>query len=75
MIVDSHCHLDYAKIYVQLDDIINRAINSGVITYAGSKKFVREYIHVMDAAKASVNILNNKYKNYQITKTSYICLI
>ena len=30
MIVDSHCHLDYAKIYVQLDDIINRAIKNNV---------------------------------------------
>ena len=30
MIVDSHCHLDYAKIYVQLDDIINRAIKNYV---------------------------------------------
>lgn len=30
MIVDSHCHLDYAKIYAQLDDIINRAIKNNV---------------------------------------------
>ena len=52
-----------------ITNIINRAINSGVITYAGTKKFVREYIHVMDAAKASVNILNNKYKNKYIILT------
>ena len=30
MIVDSHCHLDYDKIYVQLDNIINRAIKNNV---------------------------------------------
>jgi len=30
MIVDSHCHLDCAKIYVQLDDIINRAFKNNV---------------------------------------------
>ena len=30
MIVDSHCHLDYEKIYLQLDDVVNRAIKNDV---------------------------------------------
>ena len=25
MIVDSHCHLDYENLYIQLDDVVKRA--------------------------------------------------
>jgi len=30
MIIDSHCHLDYTKIYSQLDDVVKRAIQNNV---------------------------------------------
>ena len=52
-----------------LTNIINRAIVNGEISYVGSKAFVREYIHVLDAARASADILKNKYKNQHIILT------
>ena len=52
-----------------LRKIIKRAIDKGKISYAGSKKAVRNYIHVLDAAKACVNILNRKYANKHIIIT------
>jgi len=30
MIIDSHCHLDYSKLYDQLDDVIKRASDNQV---------------------------------------------
>ena len=42
--------------------IIKRAIAKGKLSYIGSKKSVREYINVSDAAKACCEILKNKYK-------------
>ena len=30
MIIDSHCHLDYSKLYHQLDDVIKRASDNQV---------------------------------------------
>ena len=50
-------------------NIINRAIVNGEISYMGSKAFVREYIHVLDAAKASADVLKDKYKNQHIILT------
>ena len=50
-------------------NIINRAIDNGEISYMGSKAFVREYIHVLDAAKASADVLKDKYKNQHIILT------
>lgn len=49
--------------------IVNRAIKNHELIYSGSKKTLREYINVKDAAKASVNILKNKYKNKHIILT------
>ena len=50
-------------------NIINRAIVNDEISYMGSKAFVREYIHVLDAAKASAEVLKDKYKNQHIILT------
>ena len=50
-------------------NIINRAIVNDEISYMGSKAFVREYIHVLDAAKASADVLKDKYKNQHIILT------
>ena len=49
--------------------IINRAINTGEVSYPGSKNSVREYIHINDAAKASADILKEKFKNKYIILT------
>ena len=49
--------------------IINRAINTGEVSYSGSKNSVREYIHIKDAAKASVDILKEKFKNKYVILT------
>ena len=49
--------------------IINRAINTGELNYLGSKNSVREYIHIKDAAKASADILKEKFKNKHIILT------
>ncbi len=49
--------------------IINNAIKFGVVKYEGNIESVREYIHVIDAARASVEILSDEYKNQCITLT------
>tara|TARA_B100001057_G_C22849019_1_gene950204 strand:+ start:1900 stop:2772 length:873 start_codon:yes stop_codon:yes gene_type:complete len=41
------------------------------IDYMGTGRERREYIHVIDAAKLSVDILDNKYKNLPITVTGH----
>jgi UDP-glucose 4-epimerase len=46
-----------------LHKIIDQAIMRKKIIYQGNKKTVRKYINVLDAAKACVEILKNKYKN------------
>ena len=68
--------LRYGSLYGERSDntnsvthIINKAINTGKITYDGSKNFIREYIHVLDAARASADILKDKYKNQHIILT------
>ena len=50
-------------------NIINSAIVNGEISYMGSKLYVRGYIHVLDAAKASADVLKDKYKNQHIILT------
>ena len=52
-----------------LTNIINSAIANNKISYMGGKSYVREYIHVLDAAKASADILKDKYKNQHIVLT------
>tara|TARA_B100000963_G_scaffold46529_1_gene34870 strand:+ start:2479 stop:3384 length:906 start_codon:yes stop_codon:yes gene_type:complete len=43
--------------------IVFDSLNKKKLIYRGTKKAVRSYIHVKDAAKSSVEILNKKYKN------------
>lgn len=50
-------------------NIINYSISNKKILYPGYNKSVREYIHVKDAAEASVKILGKKYKNKCIMLT------
>jgi len=49
--------------------ILKNAINKGIIKYGGSKKNMRKYIHVLDAANACASILKFSYKNKHITIT------
>ena len=46
-----------------LRKIIDQAIWRKKIIYQGNIKTVRKYINVLDAAKACVEVLKNKYKN------------
>lgn len=43
--------------------IIKQAIEEGKITRAGDGEEIRDYIHVLDAAKCSVDILSDDFKN------------
>ena len=43
--------------------IIMDALENKKLQYVGSKQTVRKYIHVIDAAKANVNLMSSKYKN------------
>jgi UDP-glucose 4-epimerase len=49
--------------------IVKGAVKNGKIIYGGSKNSVREYVHVIDAAKACVHILKKKYENKHINIT------
>ena len=68
--------LRFGSLYGQRSDdtngvriILKNAIVNGEISYDGSRKTVRNYIHVLDAAKACVDTLKKKYKNKYVTIT------
>jgi len=51
-------------------NLIKKALKTGVLEYKGDGEDIREYIHAADAAKLSVDILENeKYKNEHIILT------
>ncbi len=52
-----------------ITNVINNALHSKEISYIGNKKFIRQYIHVSDVAKACLEVLNKKYKNKNIILT------
>ena len=49
--------------------IVKGAVDSGVAKYAGSLEALREYIHVIDAARASVAVMDNDFRNQSIVLT------
>ena len=49
--------------------IVKSAVKHRKIRYSGNKNAIREYIHVEDAAQASVDILDEKYRNMTIGLT------
>ena len=49
--------------------IIEDALKNNQVSYDGTSKTIREYIHVEDAAKATADVLKNKYKNKHIIIT------
>ena len=55
--------------YNGIKKIINNALKNKEIFYEGSKKTIREYIHVSDAAKATVSAMEKKYKNQHLIIT------
>lgn len=49
--------------------IVSHALEEGVVRYEGSPDALREYIHVEDAAKASVKALGNDFRNQSVVLT------
>lgn len=49
-----------------LSRIISNSLKQKKIIYEGSPNTIREYIHVKDAAKSSVDVLNKKFSNTSI---------
>ena len=49
--------------------IVKRALESGRVSYEGSAEAMREYIHVEDAARASVVALGDEFKNQHVVLT------
>ncbi|MBT5470452.1 MAG: NAD(P)-dependent oxidoreductase [Nitrospina sp.] len=49
--------------------IVNKALKTGVVSYSGSPDAFREYIHVEDAAKASVDALGDDFRNQSVVLT------
>ncbi len=50
---------------------IDEALRSKKITYGGNPDSLREYIHVEDAANASIEVLSDKYINESVTLTGH----
>jgi UDP-glucose 4-epimerase len=68
--------LRYGSLYGERADdrngiyrIVKSAVYDGVIRYSGDLNSTREYINVDDAAKASVDILSDEFKNENIVLT------
>src|SRR5487761_2663349 len=49
--------------------IVRNALDTGVLRYEGSPDTLREYIHVEDAAKASVAALGEEFRNQSVVLT------
>ncbi len=46
--------------------IVTKALETGKICYNGSPKVMSEYIHVVDAARASVTALGEEFRNEHV---------
>jgi len=49
--------------------LVKRALENGRVSYEGSPEAMREYIHVEDAAKASVVALGEEFRNQHVVLT------
>lgn len=49
--------------------IVKRALETGKVSYEGSVEAMREYIHVEDAARASVAALGDDFRNQHVVLT------
>ena len=52
-----------------LYQIVKNAVESGSVSYQGSSEALREYIHVVDAARASVVALGVEFRNESVVLT------
>jgi UDP-glucose 4-epimerase len=52
-----------------LYQIVKKALETGILCYEGSPESLREYIHVVDAARASVVALNDDFRNESVVLT------
>lgn len=49
--------------------IVKKAVEEGKVSYEGSPEAMREYIHVIDAARASVAALGEDFRNQHVVLT------
>ena len=49
--------------------IVKHALETGKLSYGGSPEAMREYIHVEDAARASVAALGEEFRNQHVVLT------
>jgi len=49
--------------------IVKSALKNGIVSYEGDINSMREYIHVDDAAKASIDVLNKEFENRSVVLT------
>jgi len=49
--------------------IVKTALDEGTLSYNGSPESMREYIHVKDAARATVNFISSEGKNQSVVLT------
>jgi len=70
--------LRYGSIYGPRSDsknglwrIVSDALANGVVSYSGSPDALRDYIHVTDAAHASVKMLDKEFENQHIVLTGH----
>lgn len=52
-----------------LYQIVKKALETGILSYEGSPESLREYIHVVDAARASVVAMNDDFCNESVVLT------
>ena len=58
-----------AQVWNSLNKYVYQALNKGKIEYIGTGEEIREYIHVKDAARLSVDMIDTKYQNKSINIT------
>ena len=51
--------------------IVKKALDTGTVCYEGSPEALREYIHVEDAAGASVDALGDEFRNQHVVLTGH----
>ena len=51
--------------------IVKKALETGTVSYEGSPEALREYIHVEDAARASVTALGEEFRNLHVVLTGH----
>jgi len=49
--------------------IVHSALHDGVVRYQGNPESMREYIHVEDAARASIDALGDEFRNESVVLT------